>query len=117
MARLVQDAGASAFIDVFDIKKGDRIEERVRDGLENCQELVALLTPWSANRNWVWAEISAAWMLRKRCVGVLYGVTISEIEEKHGGMACLAPTNLVALDEYDDYIFQLSDRIRAWSER
>jgi len=116
MARMVQDSGASAFIDVFDIKKGDRIEERVREGLGACQELVALLTPWSVDRKWVWAEISAAWILRKRCVGVLYGVTVNDIESKHGGMACLAPTNVVALDEYDDYIAEMSRRAHEWSE-
>jgi hypothetical protein len=60
MARVVQENGGSAFIDIFDFKKGDRIEERIREGVEACQELVALLTPWSVGRNWVWGEISAA---------------------------------------------------------
>jgi len=117
MARLVQENGAYAFIDIFDIKKGDRIEERVRDGLEACDELVALLTPWSVDRNWVWAEISSAWILRKRCVGVLYGVTVDDIEDNHGGMACLAPTNLVALDDYDDYISEMAERAAVRSDK
>jgi len=116
MARLVEQHGGSAFIDIFDIQKGDRIEERVRDGIESCQELVALLTPWSVGRNWVWSEISAAWALRKRYVGVLYGVTVEEIEKNHGGMACLAPTNVIALDDYDSYILEMAERARAWRE-
>jgi len=53
MARLISDVGATPFIDVFDIKKGDRIEAKIRQGLDQANELVALLTPWSVDRNWV----------------------------------------------------------------
>ncbi|MGJ0395686.1 MAG: toll/interleukin-1 receptor domain-containing protein [Methylocystis sp.] len=60
MARLVADAGGSPFIDIFDIEISDRIAERVLEGTRECRELVALLTPWSVERNWVWAEIAAA---------------------------------------------------------
>jgi hypothetical protein len=111
MARAVAEIGGVPFIDIFDIEKGDRIEERVRAGLDACDELVALLTPWSVDRNWVWTEIAAAWALRKRFVGVVYGVTIEEIEKRHGGMACLGPTNVVALDDFDEYIGELTRRI------
>ena len=88
--------------DIFDIKKGERFEEKVREGLESADELVALLTPWSVGRNWVWSEIAAAWALRKPYIGVLYGLTIDEIEKNRGGMATLAPTNVVVIDDFDD---------------
>jgi len=65
------------------------------------------------DRNWVWAEIAAAWALRKRYAGVLYGLTMGEIERDRGGLAMLAPTNIVAIDEFDDYISELSERIEA----
>jgi hypothetical protein len=42
---------ADVFIDIFDIKSGDRIEEKVHAGLTACTELVSLLTPWSVDRN------------------------------------------------------------------
>jgi hypothetical protein len=112
MARLIEEAGATPFIDIFDIKAGDRIAERVLEGTRNSRELVALLTPWSVDRNWVWAEIASAWALGKRFVGVTYGITIEEIEKNHGGMACLGPTNLIALDDFDDYIRQMTERAR-----
>lgn len=111
MARSIADAGGTPFIDIFDIKKGDRIEERIRTGIDECVELVALLTPWSVDRNWVWTEIAAAWALRKRFVGVTYGITIEEIEKNRGGMACLGPTNVVALDDFDEYVRELAERI------
>jgi hypothetical protein len=75
--------------------------------------LVALLTPWSVDRNWVWGEIAGAWALRKRYVGVLYGLTMDEIERDKGGMAMLKPTNVVAIDEFDNYIEELEERIEA----
>lgn len=63
LARAVrEDARAEPFIDIFDLKKGDRIEERIFEELPKCKELVALLTPWSVTRNWVWNEIGAAWI-------------------------------------------------------
>jgi len=45
--------GSEVFIDIFDIRSGDRIEEKVHAGLIGCTELVSLLTPWSVDRNWV----------------------------------------------------------------
>ena len=74
-------------------------------------KLVALLTPWSVDRNWVWAEMSASWALRRRFVAVLYGLTIPQIENEHGGLAILAPTNVLAIDDFDDYIRELKQRI------
>lgn len=72
LARAVrEDARAEPFIDIFDVKKGDRIEERIFEELPKCKELVALLTPWSVTRNWVWNEIGAAWILNMRIVAVL----------------------------------------------
>ena|SRR5271165_349349 len=112
LARLISDVGAAPFIDVFEIKKGDRIEAKVQQGVDQADELIALLTPWSVDRNWVWAEIAAAWALRKRYTGVLYGLKMEEIERERGGLAMLAPTNLLAIDEFDDYIGELSERIK-----
>jgi hypothetical protein len=111
MARSILEVGGIPFIDFFDIKRGDRIEPEIQRGLAEATEPVALLTPWSVDRNWVWSEIAAAWALRKRYVGVLYGLTIAEIEKDRGGLAMLAPTNLVSIDEFDDYIKELGERV------
>lgn len=111
MARLITEASAQPYIDVYDIKKGDRIEAKVQQGLEEASELVALLTPWSVDRNWVWAEMAGAWAMRKRYCGVLYGLTIADIEKSHGGLAMLGVTNVASLDDFDDYIAELKTRI------
>jgi len=113
MARLIRDAGAEPFIDIYDIKKGDRIEAKVQQGLDEATELVALLTPWSVDRNWVWVEMSGAWILRKRYTGILYGLTTGDIEKEHGGLAILGNTNLAALEDFDGYIQELRQRVLA----
>ena len=111
MARCIrEDAGADPFIDIFDIKRGDRIEDRIADELPKCDELIALLTPWSISRHWIWNEIGAAWILRKRVVGILYGITLDDLD-KGGGRACLTSRNVAALDEFDDYLVELKDRV------
>lgn len=55
-AKIKSETGAEVFIDIFDIKSGDRIEEKVHAGLTGCDELISLLTPWSVDRNWVGAK-------------------------------------------------------------
>ena len=46
MAKSIMDhAGAEPFIDIFDVQKGDRIEQRIQFALPNCNELIVLLTP------------------------------------------------------------------------
>lgn len=117
MARLIVEAGASPFIDVFDIEAGDKIPERVLLGLRQCNELVALLTPWSVDRKWVWTEISAAWALGKRFIPVIYGISIDDIRKNHGGLAFVADTNIIALDDFDNYISELFERATARENR
>lgn len=109
---IVDRAGAEVFIDIFDIKSGDRIEQRVHAGLSGCSELISLLTPWSVDRNWVWSEMAGAWALRKRYVGVIYGLTLEQIERDHGGLAMLSPTNVIGLNEFDAYLSELAERVK-----
>ena len=113
---IAERANADPFIDIFDIKKGDRIEQRIREELPKCDELVVLLTPLSIRRNWVWTEVGAAWGLGKRIVGVLYGLSITDIEREHGGMAALGPTNCLLLNDFDDYISELTERTAGGSK-
>ena len=112
MAKCIEtDAGAEPFIDIFDIKKGDRFEQRIAEELPKCDELVVLLTAQSVRRNWVWTEVGAAWVLRKRVVGVYHGLTIPDIDRDYGGMAALASTNCLGLEEFDAYIAELKERV------
>ena len=100
------------FIDIFDVKSGDRIEDKVRLGLQSCDELICLLTPWSVGRNWVWAEMAGAWIQSKRYVGITYGVTLDEIDRQHGGLAVLSPTNVISINELGSYFAELAERVK-----
>jgi hypothetical protein len=117
IARTVRiDAGVEPFVDIFDIKRGDRIEAIIQAQLPKCDELIALLTPWSVRRNWVWTEVGGAWGLGKRVVAVLYGLSVAEVERDHGGMAALAPTNCLELNDLDAYVQELKSRAAASTE-
>ncbi len=110
--RIRQDARAETFLDVFDIAKGDDFETKIFEMLPNCDELVALLTPWSANRNWVWTEIGAARVMGKRILGVLYGVSIETLSKDGGGMACLSSKNVLSINEFETYLAELKKRVK-----
>ena len=114
--RAKQDAKAESFLDVFDIAKGDDFESRIFEMLPQCDELIALLTPWSVNRNWVWSEIGAARVLGKRIVGVLYGVTIDALNEDHGGTACLNSKNVMSINEFEAYLGELKKRVKEFAK-
>ena len=109
--RITQDTTAETFLDVFDIAKGDDFETKIFGVLPQCNELVALLTPWSVSRNWVWTEIGAARVLGKRILGVLYGVSIETLSSE-GGMACLSSKNVLSINEIETYLAELKKRVK-----
>ena len=99
-------------MDAFDLSKGDDFEERIFTELRGCQELLVLLTPWSVDRNWVWVEVGAARILELRIVPVLYKVSLDEIERERGGKTFLATKNVVEVNDLDQYLLELSKRVR-----
>ncbi|MDQ4060947.1 MAG: toll/interleukin-1 receptor domain-containing protein [Pseudomonadota bacterium] len=109
--RIQEDCKADAFIDVFDIAKGDEIEHRIFEELPRCDELLALLTPRSAERNWVWVEIGAARALGKRVVAVLYGVTLEDLDREKGSRVFLGSTNIADINEMETYLVELKRRV------
>jgi MTH538 TIR-like domain (DUF1863). len=109
--RIREDTGANTFLDVFDVEKGDDIEQKIFSELPSCDELVALLTPGASMRNWVWVEIGAARALNKRVVAVLYGVSLGELEQDKGGKACLNSTNVADINEMETYLQELKRRV------
>jgi TIR domain-containing protein len=110
--RIKQDAKAETFLDVFDIAKGDDFETKIFEILRQSDELVALLSPWSVNRNWVWTEIGAARVLEKRILGVLNNVRIETLSSEGGGMACLSSRNVLSINEFEIYLAELKMRVK-----
>jgi hypothetical protein len=113
MRRAVEDTGSNTFLDVRDIPKGADFKGVVRGELSQSDELIALFTPWSARRSWVWIEIGAAWGQGKPIVAVFHGMSISDLRDGEQGAAVLEDINAIRLNDFDVYIGQLRSRVLA----
>jgi len=111
MARCVRECGADTFLDVNDIATGDEFKELIRARIAEAEELVALFTPFSRDRSWLWVEIGAAWFARKRLVAILYGMTMADLERDGGGRAILADIHIRPLDAFENYLDELRERV------
>ena len=112
IARCIKDCDAATFLDEADISKGDNFKEVIHKELGKSKELVALFTPWSVKRFWVWVEIGAAWGQGQRIIVVLHGLTQSELEELGGSKAILEDINILELNNFDRYIDELKERVK-----
>jgi len=109
IASRLQQCGAITFLDNNDLMKGDDFKQIIREEVGRVDELVALFTPWSMRRNWVWVEIGAAWVNQKRIVIVLYQVTLTDLDSG-GGRAVLNDLNLVEINDIERYFEEVKTR-------
>ncbi len=83
----------------------------IRQEITACDELLALFTPWSAQRSWVWSEVGAAWGQNKPILGVLYGLTPKKFDTVSGGKAMFEDINVLDLNEMEKYFSELQYRV------
>jgi hypothetical protein len=110
--RIQDDCGALTFLDVEQIASGDNFKDRIHMEIREASELVALFTPWSAQRAWVWIEVGAAWVQGKRVIAVLHGMTASDFEKLSGGKGVFEDLHIIQLNDFDRYIVELNARVR-----
>lgn len=115
MKKEIEALGAKTFLDAAEIKKGDEFKKVIERELPECQELVALLTPWSRTRPWVIHEIGMASMLKAigrpmRIVCVLYRVTKADYDAE-GGLGPLDGLAMVDINHFDAYLRELKERV------
>jgi hypothetical protein len=113
IGRYVGETGAGYFLDVVDVEAGDDFDDRIRDGLARCTELVVLLTPSSRDRRWVWMEIGGAWAQGKRVVAVVYGMTVEEVVNDPDIPIPIRRKDMTHLNDVGDYIRELRRRVEA----
>jgi len=113
MARSIEELGCSTFLDVKSIPKGADFKEAVRREIQRSNELVALFTPWSAKRSWVWIELGAAWGQSKPVMAVFYGMSVNDLRTGEQGAAILEDMNVVRLNDFAAYVVELRDRAKA----
>lgn len=111
IAREISFCGATPFLDEAEIEVGEDFEENILSFLEQAHELLVLLTPWALDRPYVWAELGAAWGRRIPIVGILHGMTPTELQSKPGIPVFLKKRDLVDINEIELYFQQLKSRI------
>ncbi len=113
LAREVSSHGAEAFLDESCIETGARFEMRILDSLRDCHELIVLLTPWALERNYIWAELGAAWLRQIPIVGILHGITIGEITSRLNTPIFIKERDMIDINTVDRYFSQLGRRVSA----
>lgn len=112
IAREIEARGATSFLDEAHVDVGADFEEDILSVLERADELVVLLTPWSLDRPYIWAEIGAAWGRRIPIVALLLGLTGAELQIRPGVPVLLKKRDLLQLNDIDVYLGQLAGRLR-----
>lgn len=113
IAREIDARGAMPFLDETDVDAGAEFEEDIREFLDKADELLVLVTPWSLERPYVWAEIGAAWIRRIPIVIVLYGISAREFQARPNAPVFLKKRDMIQLNNIDEYFDQLGSRIAA----
>ena len=83
VARRISDDLAAreieTFLDEKDIETGDSIDDTIQSNLDECDELLMLLSPEALQSHWVMLEVGGAKALRKRLIPVLLHVGVNEL--------------------------------------
>lgn len=112
ISKELQTLGASPFLDQTNIPKGSpNLNTIIRDEISLSRELIALFTPWSAIRSWVWIEIGIAWNREIPILAVFYGMEFDDLEKTGQGKAILEEINVLKLNDLDAYLKQLGSRV------
>lgn len=104
--------GATTFRDDRDIHGGDDIPEEIRRQIKQSKEIVVLLTPQSAGRQWVTLEVGAAWGWSKRIriLLVMYHVPVDPIPDM------IKNKKAISLNDFDQYLNELTHRVRSYRD-
>ena len=116
IAKELETRGATAFLYETNIPKATpNFKQVIRDEISSSREMVALFTPWSAMRSWVWIEMGAAWHQEIPILAAFYGMTIDDLDKNGQGKAILEDINVIQLNDLSKYLDQIGQRIKEWS--
>jgi hypothetical protein len=103
-AEKVTAAGATPWLDEKELKGGDTLGEKIRQGIDACQEAIVLVSPNSVKSQWVLFEMGAVWGQKKRVTPVLHGVT-------HEALSPIRDIKAIELNDLDEFLLQLKRRV------
>lgn len=116
IAKAITDCGAKPFLDEAEIAVGANFEEDILAFLKRAHEFVVLLTPWGLKRPYVWVELGAAWIRQIPIIGLLHGLTPTELQQHPQAPVMLKQRNIISLNEVDRYFEELRKRAHSTAE-
>ncbi len=103
--------GAKTFLYEIDVESGDDFERELVSALRQCTELLVLVTPSSVDRYYIWMEIGAALVQRKRVTAILYPWTFEElVSEKKNIPVLIRRTIALNINDLDRFFDEFSAR-------
>lgn len=105
MAEKVEGAGAGYWLDTRDLPGGGDIRDQISKGVDECQEIVILFSPYSKDSAWVSFEIGAAFSKGRYLTPILNNVQYNEVDLIQGIKA-------IELNDFDQYLSELSARAK-----
>ena len=89
-------------------------EDRLLEALDQCSELIVLLTPEALQRPYVWMELGAVWKTRKRASVILYRLAVEDLRKRSEVPLFLLKSELIAINrDTERFLKQLQARFRA----
>jgi len=101
---------AECWLDEKDLAGGDVVAEDILKGIRACREVIILMSANSLDSKWVSFEIGAARAGHKRVTPILNNVALEE-------MAPMRDLKGIDLNKFDQFLAQLSNRIRQYRRK
>lgn len=106
MAEKIRAVKAETWLDEKDLEGGDILVEKIIQGIDACAEAIVLVTPHSAQSQWVAFEIGAVRAQHKRITPILYGVSPESV-------VTMKDVKAIELDSFNEFLSQLKKRVAA----
>jgi hypothetical protein len=114
IARRIEQFKIATFLSELHIRLGDEdFEDRLLEALEQCSELIVLLTPEALQRPYVWMELGAIWVTHKRASFILYRLTVEDLRKRSGVPLFILKSELIDINrDTEHFLEQLQARFR-----
>jgi hypothetical protein len=104
MAEKIEAEGADYWLDTRDLPGGGDIRDEISKGVNECQEIIILFSPYSKDSPWVSFEIGAASIKHRYLTPILNNVQYNEV-------ALIQGIKAIELNDFDQYLNDLRKRL------
>src|ERR1700761_3166199 len=105
LSRELETLGVTTFLDEKDISTGESIDDSIHENLQDCDEILMLLSPAALASHWVLLEIGGAKALGKLLIPILLHVGPNELPQP------LAKGLARDLNDVDRYFAEVEQRL------